>query len=135
MSRKALYLTFAALVMLTMCQAAYGQESLLKAETKPEKTADAQVAWVAEALKQMQTIKPGMTRKNLFTVLTTEGGLSTGLRRTFVSRECPYFKVDIEFQAIGRPDRDENRRVTLVESNDDIILKVSTPYLQFGVTD
>jgi hypothetical protein len=32
------------------------------------------------------TIKPGMTRKTLLSVFTTEGGLSTGLRRTYVSR-------------------------------------------------
>jgi hypothetical protein len=93
------------------------------------------VAWVAEVLKRMETIKSGMTRKTLLTVFTTEGGLSTGLQRTFVSRDCPYFKVDVEFQAVGRPNRDENGRVTLVEGNEDIILKVSTPYLQFSVMD
>jgi hypothetical protein len=83
----------------------------------------------------MQTIKPGMTRKTLLTVFTTEGGLSTGLQRTFVSRDCPYFKIDVEFQAVGRPDRDENGRVTLVEGDEDIILKVSRPYLEFSVAD
>ena len=93
------------------------------------------VAWVAQALKRMQTIKPGMTRRTLLTVFTTEGGLSTGLHRRFVSRDCPYFKVDIEFQAVGRPDRDENGRVTLVEDDQDIILKISRPYLEFGIAD
>jgi hypothetical protein len=93
------------------------------------------VHWVAEVLKRMQTIRPGMTRKTLLTVFTTEGGLSTGLRRTFVSRECPYFKMDVEFHAVGRSERDENGRVTLVEGADDIILKVSMPYLQFSVMD
>jgi len=83
----------------------------------------------------MQRIKPGMTRNSLLRVFTTEGGLSTGLQRTFVSRDCPYFKIDVEFQAVGRPDRDENERVTLVEGNEDIILKASTPYLQFSVMD
>jgi hypothetical protein len=83
----------------------------------------------------MQTIKPGMTRESLLTVFTTEGGISTGLQRTFVSRDCPYFKVDVEFQAVGRPNRDENGRVTLVEGSQDIILKISRPYLQFSVLD
>jgi hypothetical protein len=63
-------------------------------------------AWVAESLKRMQTIKPGMTRTDLLKVFTTEGGLSTGLQRTFVSQDCPYFKVDVEFEAVGRPSRD-----------------------------
>jgi len=83
----------------------------------------------------MQTIKPGVTRETLLTVFTTEGGLSTGLQRTFVSRDCPYFKIDVEFQAVGRPDRDENGRVTLAEGDQDIVLKVSRPYLEFSVTD
>jgi len=100
-----------------------------------QQTTRAHVVWVAEVLKRMQTIKPGMTRKTLLTVFTTEGGLSTGLRRTFVSRDCPYFKVDVEFQAVGPAARGENGRMTLAESNDDIILKLSTPYLQFSVVD
>jgi hypothetical protein len=93
------------------------------------------VAWVAEALKGMQTIKPGMTREALLTVFTTEGGISTVLQRTFVSRDCPYFKVDVKFQAVDRPNRDENGRVTLVEDSRDIIITVSRPYLQFSIGD
>ena len=83
----------------------------------------------------MQTIMPGMTREVLYRVFTTEGGLSTGLQRTFVSRDCPYFKVDVEFQAIVSPDRDKNGWVTLVEDGKDLILKISRPYLQFSIAD
>jgi hypothetical protein len=53
-------------------------------------------AWVIEVLNKMQTISPGMTREALYQVFTTEGGLSTALQCTFVSRDCPYFKVDVE---------------------------------------
>jgi hypothetical protein len=56
------------------------------------------VSWVAGVLTRMQTIRPGMTRDALLTVFTIEGGLSTRLHRTFVSRDCPYFKVDVEFR-------------------------------------
>ena len=91
--------------------------------------------WVAQALQKMQAIQPGMTRKDLLVVFTTGGGLSTGLRRTYVSQECPYFKVDVEFQAVGRPNRDREGRVTLVEDDRDIIVKLSSPYLQFNVMD
>ena len=80
------------------------------------------IAWVAETLKRMQTVKVGMRRDDLLKVFGTEGGLSTGLRRTFVSRDCPYFKVDVEFEAVGRPRRDSNGRVTLVEGNKDAIV-------------
>jgi hypothetical protein len=92
-------------------------------------------AWVRDALKKMQNIKPGMTREDLLKVFTTEGGLSTGLRRTFVSRDCPYFKVVVEFKAAARPDRDTAGFVTLLEDNRDIIVKVSQPYLQFSIAD
>ena len=89
------------------------------------------VAWVPEALKRMQTVKPGMTLK----VFTTEGGQSTPLHRTFVSRDCPYFKVDVDFEAVGRPSRDANGRVTMVEGSEDKIVKISKPYLQFSIID
>ena len=93
------------------------------------------VAWVAEALKRMQTVKPGMTRTDLLKVFTTEGGLSTPLHRPFVSRDCPYFKVDVDFEAVGRPSRDANGRVTMVEGREDKIVKISRPYLQFSIAD
>ena len=76
-----------------------------------------------------------MTRDALLTIFTTEGGLSTGLRRTYVSRDCRFFKVDVEFQAVGRPPRDREGRVTLVEDGRDIIAKISRPYLQFTIAD
>jgi hypothetical protein len=60
-------------------------------------------------------------------------GLSTGLQRKFVSRDCPYFKVDVAFKAVGRSDRDNDG--TLVEDRQDIILKISQPYLQFSILD
>jgi hypothetical protein len=83
----------------------------------------------------MQAIKPGMSREQLLTIFTTEGGIFTGLRRTFVSRDCPYCKVDVEFQAIGRPSRDSEGRVTLMEASEDVIVSISRPYLQFSVAD
>jgi len=83
----------------------------------------------------MQSVTTGMTRDDLLQIFTTEGGISNGLRRTFVSRDCPYFKVDVEFKAVGRPERDSESRVTLVEGNQDTIVRISRPYLQFSVVD
>jgi hypothetical protein len=93
------------------------------------------VAWVSEVLQRILTMKPGMTREGLLGLFTTEGGISTALQRTYVSRDCPYFKVDVTFRAVGRPDRDENGRGTVIEGNEDIILTLSRPYLQFSVMD
>jgi hypothetical protein len=75
-------------------------------------------AWVTHALEKMDTIKPGMTRANLLAVFTTEGGLSTGVHRAFVSRDCQYFKVNVDFRAVGRPNRDKEGRVTLDEDTE-----------------
>ena len=54
--------------------------------------------WVTNALEKIESIKPGMTRQDLLKVFKTEGGLSTGLRRTFVSRDCPYFKLSLSLR-------------------------------------
>jgi hypothetical protein len=91
--------------------------------------------WVGHTLEKMETIKPGMTREELLNVFKLEGGLSNGLHRTFVSTDCRYFKVDVDFRAVGRPDRDADGRVTLVEDKRDIIVKISQPYLQFSIVD
>ena len=91
--------------------------------------------WVATALQRMQSIQPGMTRHDLSEVFATEAGLSNGLQRSYVSKDCPYFKVDVEFEPFGRPSRDGQGRVTLVEDDRDVISKISTPYLQFAITD
>lgn len=94
-----------------------------------------QTEWVASSLREIQKIKVGMTRSDLLKVFTTEGGLSTGLRRTYVYRNCPYIKVDVEFDAVGRPARDAEGRVTLVEGDRDEIIKISKPYLEWSVID
>src|SRR6266542_341238 len=60
-----------------------------------------QTEWVANSLKEMQKVKVGMTRADLLKVFTTEGGLSTGLSRTYVYRECSYIKVDVEREPPG----------------------------------
>ena len=92
-------------------------------------------AWVSHALQKMETIRAGMTREQLLKVFTTEGGLSTGLNRRFVSQDCSYFKVDVEFKAVGRAGRNDDGRVTLLEDPRDIITKISRPYLQFDIVD
>ena len=111
--------------------------SSLRATTSQAQTelSQSHTAWVADALKRMQTVKVGMTRSELLTVFTTEGGIYTDLQRTFVGRDCPYFKVDVEFEAVGRPSRDSQGRVTLVEGSRDTVIKISRPYLQFSVMD
>ena len=70
-----------------------------------------------------------MRRKDLLTVFTTEGGISTRTQRTYVNTECPYFKVNVRFKVVSGEGRD------LDEDPDDIIESISQPYLAWGVTD
>src|SRR5580692_9542141 len=52
---------------------------------------------VGVILTECEKIKPGMTRAQLLKTFTTEGGLSGPTARTYVSRRCPYIKIDVEF--------------------------------------
>jgi hypothetical protein len=91
--------------------------------------------WVSDSLREMKTIEVGKTRADLLKVFTAEGGLSTGLSQTYVYRKCPFIKVDVEFEAVGRPARDVEGRVTLKKSDKDTIKSISKPYLEWSVID
>src|ERR1700704_3133061 len=122
MSRMASVITAAVFVLVLTI-------SLLSAQT-PQKS-QGQTEWIASSLKEMEKIKVGMTRADLLKVFTTEGGLSTGLNRTYVYRDCSYIKVDVEFEAVGRPARGADGRVTPIEANEDVIKRISKPYLEW----
>ena len=81
--------------------------------------------WVAASLQKMQTVKVGMTRADLQLLFTEEGGISTRKQRTYVYRECPYMKVDVQFAPAERPSN---------ESFDKIIA-LSRPYLAYMTVD
>jgi hypothetical protein len=81
--------------------------------------------WIASVLRAVQTIKVGMTRSELMTGFTTEGGISTTSQRTYVYRQCPYIKVDVKFAAWSREE----------ELPTDKIVQISRPYLASSVTD
>jgi len=99
----------------------------------PEPCAQNHEAWLKQVSEKMGTIKPGMTRWDLLKVLRTEGtprrmfrmGGQTSiqvLRESFVSQDCPYLRIDVEFEPVAVPNRD-------------VIVKVSKPYLQFATTN
>jgi hypothetical protein len=87
------------------------------------------IRWVAKVLRQIAKIEPGMKRRDLLKVLSTEGGLSTRSQRTYVYSECPYIKVTIRFKAAN------NEGNAGEEEPDDIIESISQPYLAWSVMD
>jgi hypothetical protein len=92
-------------------------------------------AWVAQTLTQMKTIKAGMTRGQLLEAFRAEGGISTVTQRTFVSRDCSYFKVDVEFEPAAGRKFDKEGRLTNKADDHDVIVKISRPYLEFTMAD
>lgn len=106
------------------------------APAAPSQPAPDHVRWVAATIQKMQTIQPGMSRAQLEQVFTTEGGLSTALQRTFISRDCRYFKVDVTFRHAASGIQNDHPRDTLLnEQLDDVVVTISRPYLQFSITD
>jgi hypothetical protein len=87
------------------------------------------IEWVEKSLKEMQTVKAGMTRGDLLKVFTEEGGPSTRTQQTYAYRGCQYFKVDVRFEPVGA------RAATAPYPPGDKIVNISKPYLDWGVAD
>lgn len=90
--------------------------------------------WVAKSLKEIQTIKPGMTRADLMKVFTKEGGIFSRTWDHLVYRECPYIKVDVKFRAVGERDKGSNGHLG-AGSDRDVITEISKPYLEWTISD
>ncbi len=84
---------------------------------------------ISAALTECQKIKPGMTRAELLKEFITEGGLSTAAHRTYVYRDCPYIKVDVDFTPSDHNQKPVEEQLT------DVISKISPPYLQWSISD
>ena len=94
----------------------------------PELTQERRL-WIAKVLRQIGQIKPGLRRKDLLAVFTTEGGISTRTQRTYVHSECPYIKVNVRFKAVA------GESPSIDEDPDDTIESISQPYLAWSVMD
>jgi hypothetical protein len=87
------------------------------------------IAWVTTSLREMQSIKPGMIHADLLKAFEEEGGLSIRTARRYVYRDCPYFKVNVKFDAVGTPMGDFD------ETPDDRITQISQPFLEWSIMD
>jgi hypothetical protein len=95
-------------------------------------------AWLAGILQRMDAVKPGMTRADLLKVFRTDGQPSremlalARLHRTFISRDCPYFRVDVEFEPAAHPEWGIStiEPPPGFEDSRDVIQKISKPYVE-----
>ena len=109
-------------ILVLMC--ANAASALSQSEIK-ESHAD----WISTSLKKMQSVKIGMCREDLLKVFKEEGGISTRTWRRYVYRECPYIKVDVEFEPI------EAVEDKATEYPSDRIVKISKPFLEWTIID
>lgn len=100
-------------------------ESVAIADAPPNRDITYQVS---EILKECEKIKPGVTtRAELMENFGGEGGLSSASDRTYVSKRCPYVKIDVKF-ILAKPEQRD-------ELPTDTIQAVSKPYLAWTVSD
>jgi len=96
--------------------------------------------WVNTSLNHMQSIRPGMTRKQLEVVFERAGGTyavkSTALLGgTYAYRYCGNFKIDVEFTPINQSEKLDNGRLHFAENTGDIICSISKPYVDHIYAD
>lgn len=111
-----------------LCVIAFNPSGSLAQSTRTSAGSDndcEHTKWIEKALRAIGTVKVGMTRSELMTVFTTEGGISTTSERTYAYRQCPYIKVDVKFSATSQE----------VELPTDKIVQISRPYLDWSVAD
>jgi hypothetical protein len=114
------------LLLLATCVVP-AQESIRPAQRGSEIDLE-HTKWIDSVMRSILTIKPGATRRRLLRAFMEEGGMSTRTQRTYVYRQCPYIKVDVQFAAVG--DNDGSR-----EMLEDKIVMISRPYLDYSVAD
>jgi len=102
--------------------------ALLRAQAQPPRhQPDTDHAkWVEMCLKDLESIKVGMTRGEIEGKLSKDGGLQSVSPFRFAHPACASFKIDVQFDFKRNPS-DQNRAVW---GKDDKATKVSKPYIE-----
>lgn len=91
----------------------------------PHETCD-HSKWLESSLQEIETIKVGMTRRDLMKLFRAQGGIFTRTQQQFVYRKSPLIQVTVKFEAVGRPD------IIVPEQSDiddDKIVEISMPFI------
>jgi len=118
--------------IVTVCFAVLGLSLLYAADQFPKaETNKDGTVWVQKCLADFQTIKVGMTRSQVESKFTHDGGLYTPGEARFTHPTCPYFKIDVDFDFQRNP-TDQGRAI---EGKDDKVIRVTKPYIENPATD
>jgi hypothetical protein len=82
--------------------------------------------WIDHVMRSIATLKPGMTRRDLLRVFTTEGGIFTRKKQRYVYRHCPYIKVEVDFSPLDAAQE---------PSPDDQVANITQPFLEYSIMD
>jgi|SRR5947209_15292046 len=126
---KKLLLTTSALTALAFALTLPAFSNQNKKEARGLQAVREHQEWVQKSLTEMETIRVGMTRADLLKVFVEEGGISSRTTETFAYRECPYFKVNVQFEPVGDVHGNDSG------SHGDKIVNISKPYLDWIVAD
>jgi len=86
---------------------------------------------IASCLKDFEKLKPGMTRGEIRQSFPLDGGIHGISPVRLTHSDCPYLKVDVEFESKRDPDN-QNRPV---RGDDDRATNISKPYIEAPYLD
>lgn len=118
---KCLALLLSALLVPAICFA--------QAAPSPEDAGLSQL--VESVLHDLDTLRPGMSRSALTTLLMEDGGLQFFGEARYDYRLCHSIKIDVKFKRATKTNDEPMRE----ERDDDIIVEISKPYLQHPFYD
>ena len=110
--------------IVVVCVAVFGI-SLLHADPNPELDKD-KLQLVQKCLTDFQTIKAGITRRQVESKFRLDGGFQSIVTVCYVHPTCQYFKIDVEFDVQHNPA--EQGRV--IKGMGDKVIRVSKPYIE-----
>jgi len=101
------------------------------AQTAPSPEDAALSQLVESVLHDLGTLRPGMPRSALTTLLMEDGGLQSFRQTRYDFRRCRYIKIDVKFKPATKANNEPIRE----ERDDDVIVEISKPYLQYPFYD
>lgn len=95
-----------------------------------ERSQEMESKWLAKTFRQIESIMPGMHRRDLDSLFRHDGGIQFGPSEDrYVFKACSLIKIDVRF-ALTAKSAD-----AFHENPDDVITSVSKPYLEYPMTD